>query len=75
VAAGPEGSARVDDDGLALGGRCLPWRPHPEAADLHRAVELAPAVLPAARHRDRGHLSEGSPESFFPGVVRICHEL
>jgi hypothetical protein len=52
VSAGAEGSTRVDHHGQRVLGRRLPRRPNPEKPDLHRVVELAPALFPAALDLD-----------------------
>src|SRR5438128_2679778 len=67
--------AGVDHDREQAGRRPLPRRADPEAADLDRPVERAPALLPAVL--DVGPLrgTEGVPEALLPARVGVGREL
>ena len=75
-----ERAARVDDDGELARRRRLPRRPDPEPAGADRAVEGAPALLPArldGRSRctdaaERRARSRSAPASTVDGELESC---
>ena len=75
VAAGAEGSTRVDQDCGHPGLRLLPRRSDPERADPHRSVERAPALFPALLDLGRAGAAERRPEPLLAGRVGVRGEL
>ena len=75
MGAGAEGSARIDDDREGAGRGRLPRRADPERPDPDRAMELAPAVLPARFDLGSCRIGEGGEDSLAGLSVRGQLEL
>jgi hypothetical protein len=75
VRAGAERAARIHDHDERVRGRLLPRRADPEAADAHRPVERAPAVLPAVLDVGAATVAEERPQALLARGVRVGGEL
>ena len=72
---GAERATGVDHDRERPGGRLLPGRPDPEAADLDRPVERLPAVLPAILDVGRLGGAEHVPDALLARRVGVGDQL
>src|SRR5439155_694471 len=70
-----EGAARLDHDRRRIRGRLQPRRAQPEWADASRAMEVAPALLPAVTDLGRASASERLPEALLAPGVRVRDQL
>lgn len=71
----PESSPGIDDDRELSGGWRDPRRPDPDPAGADGAMELLPAVFPAARNGLTRRLSEGRPDLRLARTVGVRDEL
>jgi hypothetical protein len=70
----PERTPRLDDHRNRVGRRLLPGRADPQRPDAHGTMELAPALLPAGRHRLGRDRAELVPEPLFADRIRVDGE-
>ena len=73
--AGPERATGVDHHTGSACRNGLPGRPDPEPADRHRAVELAPPLVPTGLDRDRARARKRGSEPLLERIVRVGGEL